>query len=550
MAATAPLYGGRAFVPTIHAEPGIKTANETVSVLTYNVMRQMHATPAFKPYCDPSVLTATRRKEQILQELLSYNADILCLQEVDDFHLWWVPRLNAAGYDSVYHQRTGDYDDGLVIAFRRILFQIFRTQRINLNDVHAPNATVAAHLQQDNVALLVALQPWETCHFPSAVCVVNVQLASHPDREQVRRRQIEHLLPLVEVFNADFQMPLVLAGSFNVTPESHVYHILRTGRPRPGPEPPERMARPRADEPSTSTITVTWDPPLMHGPVLAYRVDRRVNGSTTVGFAHEVVVEDPTATSFKATMLSAGTTYEFRVAVKNGAGWGEYSAPTLPCMTLTTRSSGVGKPPVVIPLEPTVVNPFQPSYGSGKTPRYTDGSTRLDMCPRPVHAATQPYETVHRRGDREDKLLHFEVLESAYGTYYHVSEPDYTYSDHVFIGTVDYIFYSKKELQATHVLSLPPLDSLDGDDARQAPTVPDVDYSRLVPDGWNTFEPKLSSQAPNPKYQGEWTTEMLRLPNTTTRKHHWLPNSRFSSDHVALMAILAFHADELAVSWN
>ncbi len=102
-------------------------------------------------------------------------------QEVDDFSLWWVPRLNAAGYDSVYHERTGHYDDGLVIAFRRMIFQVFRTHRMNLNDmIHecgfgnsggATNENLIAKLEQDNVALVVALQPWEDSTFPSAICV-------------------------------------------------------------------------------------------------------------------------------------------------------------------------------------------------------------------------------------------------------------------------------------------------------------------------------------------------------------------------------------------
>ncbi|RQM29249.1 hypothetical protein B5M09_002500 [Aphanomyces astaci] len=252
-------YGGRLMVPATSVE---HEGRECVSVLTYNVMRQMHATPDYKPYCDPAVLTATKRKEQIFQELLSYNADVLCLQEVDDFTLWWVPRLNEAGYDSVYHQRTGHFDDGLVIAFRRMYFQIFHTLRLDLNDLcNDPSVTAnfAAKLQQDNVALVVALQPWEQCQFPSALCV---------------------------------------------------------------------------------------------------------------------------------------------------------------------------------------------SYNSGKTPRFTDGQIRTDICPRPSHLIPfpkgDPYDSVHVRGDREAKLVHFEVFDSAYAQYYNGGEPDFTYSDHVFTGTVDYIFYSKK----------------------------------------------------------------------------------------------------------
>ncbi|ETV98801.1 hypothetical protein, variant [Aphanomyces invadans] len=561
-APTGDLYGGRRMVPVSSIEQDAREGRESVSVLTYNVMRQMHATPDYKPYCDPAVLTATKRKDQIFQELLSYNADILCLQEVDDFTLWWVPRLNAAGYDSVYHQRTGDFDDGLVIAFRRMYFQIFRTLRINLNDLCndpsiAPN--FASKLQQDNVALIVALQPWEQCHFPSAVCVANLQLASHPNLEPVRQHQLAFVLPQVEAFNADFHLPIVIAGSFNATPVSHVYHTMRTGRPRPEPEPPARMNRPLARDPTTSTITLSWVPPVSaHGPILGYRLVRRVNCSTTIGFSHEVMLDNPSQVDYIATMLSAGNTYEFCISAKNAAGWSEYSIPSEPIQTLKARAIvDPSKPPVVLPVPGMpymATSPYKTSYNSGKTPRFTDGGICTDLCPRPSHVPTAPYESVHVRGDREDKLVHFEVFDSAYGRYQLDGEPDYTFADHTFTGTVDYIFYSKKELAAVEVLSLPPLVSLVGDDARELETVPDVDYVRHAPDGWDTcampepLSPRRIGATITP-YMGEWSTEVLRVPNPR-RQHRWLPNHKYSSDHVALMAKITFQAEELAVRWN
>ncbi|KAF0753633.1 hypothetical protein AaE_005642 [Aphanomyces astaci] len=534
-------YGGRRMVPATSVE---HEGRECVSVLTYNVMRQMHATPDYKPYCDPAVLTATKRKEQIFQsdiyslrELLSYNADVLCLQEVDDFTLWW----------------------------------IFHTLRLDLNDLcNDPSVTAnfAAKLQQDNVALVVALQPWEQCRFPSALCVANVQLASHPDLDLVRQHQLAYLCPQIEAFNADFHLPIVVAGSFNATPMSHVYHTMRTGRPRPAPEPPARMSPPKASDPSTSTITLSWDVAVSsHGPILGYRFVRRVNGSTTVGFTHEIVLDDPAQVEFKVTMLSAGNTYEFRIAARNAAGWSEYSLPSQPLQTVQsqrTRQDLLKPPLVLLPLlgmPPIAISPFKVSYNSGKTPRFTDGKIRTDICPRPSHLIPfpkgDPYDSVHVRGDREAKLVHFEVFDSAYAQYYNGGEPDFTYSDHVFTGTVDYIFYSKKELAAVALLSLPPQESLVGEDAREPVSVPDADYASYAPERWHGCAGDATSSSPRrqgghqkgPLYMGEWSPDVLQVPNPR-RQHHWLPNQTFSSDHVALMAKIAFRAEELAVAWN
>ncbi|OQR89348.1 hypothetical protein ACHHYP_06339 [Achlya hypogyna] len=541
-------YGGRTLVPAcadVHLIHEL-ACKETVSVLSYNIMRQLHATPKYKPYCAEYVLGNARRKEQLLAEIVSYDADILCLQEVDDYDLFWIHQLSSVGYDSVYHQRTGDYDDGLVVAFRRMNFQIFRTHRICFNELCArtKRENVAAKLQQDNVALLVALQPWEECAFPSPLCVVNVQLASHPDHEAVRDAQIRYLLPEVEAFNADFQMPLIVAGSFNVRPDSQIYHILRTGRSRPGPTPPTRMDPPNVSDATTSSLTLSWEIPIsVDGPILGYRVDRRVNGSTVVGFTHEIMVEDASMKSFKATMLSAGSQYEFRVSAKNAFGWSEYSRPSAPQQTLKGRHhEWRGKPPIVPPEEDT--NPFKLSYNSGKTPRFLDASIHAEQCPRPcrLEVVEAPYETLQFRGDREDGLLHYEVLESAYGRYNYGGEPAYTFATEAFTGTVDYIFFTKKELAAFQLLSLPPQILLQGhiQDLQ-------IDYADHPPTEWDT-RPKVDDKS-NPKFTGEWATTAFHVTNTK-QMHHWLPNDIYSSDHIALLAILAFRDEELAVSWN
>ncbi|EQC27556.1 hypothetical protein SDRG_14612 [Saprolegnia diclina VS20] len=553
------LFGGRRLVTASNDVRAIYelSTKETVSVLSYNLMRQLHATTKYKPYCAEYILGSTRRKDQLLAEITAYDADVVCLQEVDDYELFWIPALNALGYDSVYHCRPGDHDDGLVIAFRRLNFQIFRTQRIEFNDLVAQTRreNLAAKLEQDNIALFVALQPWETCAFPSPLCIVNVQLASHRDHDVVRDLQLRYLLPQVEAFNADFQMPIVVAGSFNARPSDDVYHVMRTGRARPAPAPPTRMAPPVLSDATTSTLVLSWEAPIsVDGPVLAYRVDRRVNGSTTVGFTHEVVLDDVT-TSHKMTMLSAGTQYEFRVAAKNAFGWSAYSPPSAPFQTLQVRClsryrvdafdrAGIMRGGAAPPC-----NPFKLSYCSGKTPRFIDGTVHDQQCPRPSRLEPDDaiYETLQFRGDREDGLLHFEVFESAYGRYSYGGEPTCTYVTEAWTGTVDYIFFTKKELAPFRLLTLPPLGTLVGDDVRESSTIVDADYAAFIPRDWDS-RVKIGDHS-NPKYSGAWPPSVFQLPNPK-RRHYWLPNETFASDHFALLVVLAFRDEELSTSWN
>lgn len=69
------------------------------------------------------------RKRNLLRELLSHKADILCLQEVQSDHYldFWAPELQRAGYVAIYKKKTSEIYiadnkyaiDGCATFFRR-----------------------------------------------------------------------------------------------------------------------------------------------------------------------------------------------------------------------------------------------------------------------------------------------------------------------------------------------------------------------------------------------------------------------------------------------
>jgi len=69
-----------------------------------------------------------------MDELISFNADVLCLQEVDNYDNWWRPQLQAAGYDGLFVKRGGRHKDGVATMFLRskVSFEI-RIQNSFLN---------------------------------------------------------------------------------------------------------------------------------------------------------------------------------------------------------------------------------------------------------------------------------------------------------------------------------------------------------------------------------------------------------------------------------
>lgn len=173
---------------------GSSSSSKTVSIMSYNVLAQVYAKPDIFNYCRPVTLKWRYRRANLLREIAFRDADILCLQEVDHYDDWWRPQLSAAGYDSNFTSRPRGLADGLVVAWKRDLFQLFRSDYVDFN-IAKKNLllhdmdNLASRCLQDNVGQMVALQPWEKNTMPSGVLVANCQLASDPSLDDVRMVQ-------------------------------------------------------------------------------------------------------------------------------------------------------------------------------------------------------------------------------------------------------------------------------------------------------------------------------------------------------------------------
>ncbi len=82
----------------------------------------------FSSTCPAWCLHWHYRKRNLLRELLTHKADILCLQEVQSDHYldWWAPELQRAGYVAIYKKKTTEIYtdnkyaiDGCATFFRR-----------------------------------------------------------------------------------------------------------------------------------------------------------------------------------------------------------------------------------------------------------------------------------------------------------------------------------------------------------------------------------------------------------------------------------------------
>jgi len=93
------------------------------SVATWNILANYYANPQFfdvpAKYLSPGF-----RKPVLLRDLTELNADILCLQEVDEYNEYWKYHLMKWGYESIWAKRSGKRLDGCVIAYKKQKFQL------------------------------------------------------------------------------------------------------------------------------------------------------------------------------------------------------------------------------------------------------------------------------------------------------------------------------------------------------------------------------------------------------------------------------------------
>ncbi|XP_054473956.1 LOW QUALITY PROTEIN: protein angel homolog 2 [Anoplopoma fimbria] len=212
--------------------PGDSTAFD-FSVMSYNILSQelLQDNVYLYQHCPPGVLPWDHRLPNLLAEIQQHNADILCLQEVQEDHYenQIKPALQALGYQCEYKKRTGSKPDGCAV--------IFKTSRLSLlssNPVEFLRPGDAL-LDRDNVGLVLLLQPNDTARRsdPSAfICVANTHLLYNPRRGDIKLAQLAILLAEIGRLSRlpdGSTNPVVLCGDFNSTPRSPLYSFLMTG---------------------------------------------------------------------------------------------------------------------------------------------------------------------------------------------------------------------------------------------------------------------------------------------------------------------------------
>ncbi|XP_013067182.2 uncharacterized protein LOC106055465 isoform X1 [Biomphalaria glabrata] len=165
------------------------------TVMTYNILAQDYLEQNQDLYrnCDTCDLDWANRGPALLKEIISHNADIVCLQEVQLEH--WeqdlMEPLVKHGYQFAYKQKSGLKPDGCAILFKKDKFKKLELVPVDFRK--------GGLLDRDNIGLILLLQPTPKSTRVTApkICVATTHLLFNPKRGDVKLAQM--MLFLAEI---------------------------------------------------------------------------------------------------------------------------------------------------------------------------------------------------------------------------------------------------------------------------------------------------------------------------------------------------------------
>ncbi|KAL3240292.1 CCR4-NOT core exoribonuclease subunit CCR4 [Nakaseomyces bracarensis] len=233
-----------------HINPELQ--KKSFTLLSYNTLCQHYATPKMYRYTPSWALSWEYRREKLKEQILKFNVDILCLQEVEakTFEDFWQPLLEKHGYTGIFYAKTraktmqtkdSKKVDGCCIFYKTSKFKLMYKDVMDFSGAwmkHKKFQRTEDYLNRamnkDNVAIYLKLQ-----HIQSGevVWVVTTHLHWDPKFNDVKTFQVgvllDHLECLLKEHNPKQDVkksPVLICGDLNSYLTSAVYELLSTGR--------------------------------------------------------------------------------------------------------------------------------------------------------------------------------------------------------------------------------------------------------------------------------------------------------------------------------
>ncbi|PVD39383.1 hypothetical protein C0Q70_02013 [Pomacea canaliculata] len=230
-----------------------RTEDGTFRVVSYNILAETYSDTEYArdvlfSYCPPYALEMDYRRQLLLKEITGYNADVVCLQEVDRkvFENELLPSLDMLGFTGALKIKGQQGNEGVATFIRSDKFRIISQHDVLLTDM-LMNSACCSDLREaveklpklkakiedrGNVLQAMVL---ETVQSPQRLLIVaNTHFYFHPEAGHLRLLQaatsLRHLQSICELFEQQGrEISLVFCGDFNSTPHHGVNALITTG---------------------------------------------------------------------------------------------------------------------------------------------------------------------------------------------------------------------------------------------------------------------------------------------------------------------------------
>lgn len=241
---------------TRHCFTQKRLQGDSLRVVSYNILADLYADSDYTrthlfPYCPPYALKIDYRKQLFIKEILGYNSDILCLQEVDmkifDYDLRPVLEDKQQSFKGIIAQK-GTCGEGVATFYRTDRFELVETFALNIGeniktlDVFAElwqkiqsNEKLVERICDRSTTLQLNLLKTANDRY---VLVANTHLYFHPDADHIRLLQIGFAMLFVEhIYKKSVekyqlkneQLSIIFCGDFNSVPECGIYRLMTQG---------------------------------------------------------------------------------------------------------------------------------------------------------------------------------------------------------------------------------------------------------------------------------------------------------------------------------
>lgn len=266
-------------------------------VVSYNILADLYANSDYSRevlfnYCPTHALTIDYRSQLMMKELIGYNADIICLQEVDKKiykNVLSSSLRHFQNFSGVFHLKGGQVGEGLTTLFREDKFEIVQSHKTLLRhlirhpyvnpredpvDSEEDSRSLLAHpilcdhesklcqkllSEYDDIRQVILKKPPLESRFcdrttilqttllrlkndPSyLVLVANTHLYSMADADHIRLLQgsicvkyLEFLKTnlrlMIEELDDESRLHLIFCGDMNSTPDCGLFQLVTQGQ--------------------------------------------------------------------------------------------------------------------------------------------------------------------------------------------------------------------------------------------------------------------------------------------------------------------------------